>query len=207
VIEVPTLELAAPADPAPLDRALGRLHRYDWLVFTSANAVRAVRTRLAALGIDPRPVGRATHVAAVGSATSEIFREQFEGGEVSLEPAAGFRAEALAELFAIRGCAHQRMLLPVSDRARDVLPKALGALGAEVEVVVAYRTVTPEGLAGRLAEAIRPGLDLAVFASPSAAKASMRSGAGAGCPRPSRADHGAGRADGASGPRRRVHPR
>lgn len=168
VIEVPTLELAAPADPGPLDRALGRLHRYDWLVFTSANAVRAVRTRLAALGIDPGPVGRATHVAAVGSATSEIFREQFEGGEVSLEPAAGFRAEALAELFAIRGCAHQRMLLPVSDRARDVLPKALGALGAEVEVVVAYRTVTPEGLAGRLAEAIRPGLDLAVFASPSA---------------------------------------
>lgn len=168
VVEIPTLELAPPLDPGPLDRALERLHRYDWLVFTSANAVRAVKERLETLGFDPRPVGRATLVASVGSTTSQAFREQFGWGVVSLEPSAGFRAAALAELFAIRGCSSQRMLLPASDRARDVLSRALGALGAEVEVVIAYRTVTPEGLAGRLAEAIRPGLDLAVFASPSA---------------------------------------
>jgi uroporphyrinogen III methyltransferase/synthase len=168
VTEIPTLELAAPVDLGPLDRALGRLHRYDWLVFTSANAVRTVKERLETLGLDPRPVGRATLVASVGSVTSEVFREQFEGGVVSLEPSAGFRAEALAELFSIRGCSGQRMLLPASERAGDVLPRALEALGAEIEVVIAYRTLTPQGLARRLAEAIRPGLDLAVFTSPSA---------------------------------------
>lgn len=171
VIEIPTLELAPPEDPAPLDRALARLHRYDWLVFTSANAVRAVGRRLLALGLDPSPVGRALPVASVGAATSAALREQFPGAEVSLQPAAGFRGEALVELFDIRGCAGQSLLLPMSDRARDSLTRGLAALGAQVEGVVAYRTVTPEGLADRLAAGLRGGVDLVVFASPSAVEA------------------------------------
>jgi uroporphyrinogen-III synthase len=168
VLEVPTLELVPPADPEPLDRALRRLHRYDWLVFTSGNAVRALRARLGELGIDAGAVGRALPVASVGAATSEVVHELFPGGDVGLEPSAGFSAEALLEAFAARDCAGQRFLLPTSSRARDVLPKGLAALGAEVESVVAYETVSPEGVAKRLSECLGGGIDLAVFASPSA---------------------------------------
>jgi uroporphyrinogen III methyltransferase/synthase len=168
VVEVPTLELAPPEDMAPLDRALRRLHRYDWLVFTSGNAVRSVRTRLSELGMDAGAIGRALPVASVGPATSEVVRELFPGGDVSLEPSTGFQAEALLEVFTVRGCAGQRFLLPTSSRARDLLPKGLTALGAEVEVLVAYRTVSPEGVADRLTEALGGGIELAVFASPSA---------------------------------------
>jgi uroporphyrinogen III methyltransferase/synthase len=168
VIEVPTLELAPPENSAALDRALGRLHRYDWLVFTSGNAVRALGLRLHELGIEASAVGRALPVATVGAATSEVFHETFPGAQVSLEPSTAFHAEALLSCFAARGCAGQRFLLPTSDRARDLLPRGLAALGGEVEAVVAYRTVIPEGLAERLADGLRDGVDLAVFASPSA---------------------------------------
>jgi uroporphyrinogen III methyltransferase/synthase len=168
VVEVPTLEVVPPADPAPFDRALEALHRFDWLVFTSANAVHAVAQRMRTLGLDSAAVGRALAVASVGSATSEAFRGSFPEAEVALQPTAGFKAAALLEAFAIRGCAGQSVLLPASDRARDVLPRGLLALGARVEHVVAYRTVEPDGLAGRIAAALGAGIDLVVFASPSA---------------------------------------
>jgi uroporphyrinogen-III synthase len=171
VVEIPTLELAPPADSAPLDRALAGLHRYDWIVFTSANAVRAVRRRLLALGLDPMPVGKALPVASVGGATSAALQQEFPGAEASLQPASGYRAEALVEAFATRGCAGQNLLLPASDRARDLLPRSLEALGARVECVVAYRTVVPQGLAQRLDAGLRAGVDLVVFASPSAVEA------------------------------------
>src|SRR5262249_53690881 len=59
-------------------------------------------------------------------------------------------------------------LLPTSDRGRTVLPDGLRARGAVVDVVVAYRTIAPEGLERALAECLRGGVDAAVFASPSA---------------------------------------
>ena len=59
VLEVPAIEIVAPADWAPLDEALTGLERYDWVVLTSANAVGAVLGRMAVLGLEPRlAVGR-----------------------------------------------------------------------------------------------------------------------------------------------------
>jgi uroporphyrinogen III methyltransferase/synthase len=60
------------------------------------------------------------------------------------------------------------VLVPLSERARDVLVAGLRARGARVEAPVAYRTVAPPGLAERYAELARAGFDLLVFASPSA---------------------------------------
>lgn len=168
VVEIATIAIVPPEDFGPLDRALRELHRYDWLVFTSANAVRSVRARLDALGLDPTPVGRGTPVAAVGPSTTEAFREHFPGGEVGVQPEREFRAEGLAEAFAARGVRGRRFLLPVSDRARGTLAADLTAAGAEVSTVVSYRTVTPAGMRERLTAELEAGLDLATFASPSA---------------------------------------
>ena len=69
--EVPLIELRPPSDPRPLDAALVDLGRYDWMVFTSANAVEAVSTRMAALAV-AFPAG--VRLASVGPATTEAVR-------------------------------------------------------------------------------------------------------------------------------------
>lgn len=171
VVELPLIETAPPEDSAPLDAALARLHRYDWLAFASANAVRAVADRLAALGLADASVGQGTAVASVGAATSAAFREAFPRGSVSLEPAAEFRAEALLAAFRSRGVNGERFLLPVSDRGRETLAHGLREAGGQVDSVVAYRTRPAPDLPERLSGILKSGLDIAVFASPSAVEA------------------------------------
>jgi uroporphyrinogen-III synthase len=167
VLEVPAIEVTPPDDTRPLDAALHALGRYDWVVFTSANAVFAVRDRLALLGREPA----LPRIALVGAATRRALATSFPGVSVDVEPAADFRAEGLLAAFDAREVGGRRLLLPTSDRGRDVLPGGLRARGATVDVVVAYRTTVPEGLARGLAEALAGGIDAAVFASPSAVQA------------------------------------
>ncbi|MBI3932766.1 MAG: uroporphyrinogen-III synthase [Acidobacteria bacterium] len=167
VLEAPAIDVAWPEDTGPLDRALRGLHRYHWILFTSANAVRFVRERLESLGLD-RDVGvRGVRVGSVGPSTTEAFRAHFPEGTVSVEPTSEFRAEGLLAALGpdVDG---QTFLLPTSDRARDVLRATLEARGAKVDAVVAYRTMAAGDLPHRLSEALRPGIDLVLFASPSA---------------------------------------
>jgi uroporphyrinogen III methyltransferase/synthase len=168
VVELPTVAIVPPEDWRPLDDALRQLHRYDWIVFTSANAVTSVADRLSAEDLDGGAIGRGTAVAAVGPATAQAFRERFPGREVEIQPRAEFRAEGLAEALTSRGIAGQRFLVPLSDRARPVLKEAIEAAGGRVDAVVAYRTAPPETLAERVRDLAEQGVDLLTFASPSA---------------------------------------
>jgi uroporphyrinogen-III synthase len=165
--EVPLIELRPPSDPRPLDAALGDLGRYDWMVFTSANAVEAVSTRMAARAVT-LPAGLS--LASVGPATTEAVRAAWPGARVSLEPAADFRAAALVAAFDRTLVQGRRVLLPVSDRAAETVSRGLTARGALVDRVVAYRTVSADG-GQALAQRLRDGVDAAVFASPSAVEA------------------------------------
>ena len=72
-LEVPTIEIMPPADFAPLDAALQHLSRYEWVIFTSANGVRAFMDRLFHMGQDVRVLGRA-RLAVIGPATAEALR-------------------------------------------------------------------------------------------------------------------------------------
>ena len=165
VVELPLIEIAEPADPAAVDGALRALQRYDWVVFTSANAVRAVARRARALGIGPAE-WRARKIASVGPATTAALRESFAGVAIAAEPAVHDALNVLKELAGhARG---RRFLLPTSDRAREALAEGLRAAGAAVDVVVAYRTTAPDGLRERALEGLRDGADAVVFASPSA---------------------------------------
>jgi len=165
VIELPLIEVTPPADMAPLDAALRGLGRYDWVVFTSANAVRSLSDRMTDLGLAERALtGR--KVASVGPATTRTLTECFTGLVVSAEAARHDAEALLGELAA--GARGLRFLLPTSDRARDVLPEGLRRAGATVDVVTAYRTVAPSGLRDRVLECLRREVDLVTFASPSA---------------------------------------
>lgn len=146
-IEFPVIHIAPPDDSGPLDAALVAARGYDWLVFTSVNGVESALARLVALGRGPEALAGPL-IAAIGPATAGRLRAV--GLEPALVPERFVAEEVLAGMLA-RGVAGRRVLLARAERARDVLPEGLRAAGADVEVVVAYRTLPgrpdPEALA------------------------------------------------------------
>ncbi|MGD0786988.1 MAG: uroporphyrinogen-III synthase [Terracidiphilus sp.] len=162
VVEVPVLEIIPPESYAPLDDALKRLDRYDWLVLTSTNTLDALCCRCARLGVNPAKA-KGLNVAAVGRATAEAARHF--GFHVAVVPEAQV-AEGLVSALGerVRG---KRVLLPRAAAARDMIPDALRAAGAEVDVVDAYRNVLPERAPEQLRLALAEGIDAATFTSSS----------------------------------------
>jgi uroporphyrinogen III methyltransferase / synthase len=166
VVFAPAIEVGPPEDPGPLDEALRALEGYEWLVFTSTNAVAAVKARLEALGRKALP--KELKIASVGRATSEAAQEAFPESRVALAPADDYRGLGLVEAFAKLDPQPRRVLLPGSNLSAPTLADGLRALGATVDVRIAYRTSTPEDLKSRLEETLASGIDLVLFASPSA---------------------------------------
>jgi uroporphyrinogen-III synthase/uroporphyrinogen III methyltransferase/synthase len=161
-VEVPVLEIRAAESFDALDAAIQNLTNYDWLILTSANAVRALVERAYALGIElAQPAG--LKVAAVGGATADAARDA--GWNVVFTPE-NYVAESLVQGL-VDGIAGQRVLLVRAAAARDVIPEALRAAGAEVSVVNAYRNVMPEAAPELLRRAISGGIDAAAFTSSS----------------------------------------
>jgi len=130
-----------PENIESLDAALRQLGRYDWLILTSANAVRALADRAATLGIALAQTPR-LQVAAVGEATAAEAR--MSGLHVAFVPE-NYVAESLVEgLLQSLQISSQRILLARATVARDVIPDALRTAGAMVDVVDAYCNVLPE---------------------------------------------------------------
>jgi uroporphyrinogen-III synthase/uroporphyrinogen III methyltransferase/synthase len=161
-VEVSVIEIRPPSDLAPLNRALRSLANYDWLILTSANTVHALADRATLLGLS---LAATPHlkVAAVGEATAAPARDT--GLSVALVPEA-YVAESLTEILAaqVRG---KKVLLARASIARDVIPDALRAAGASVDVVDAYRNVMPEAAPALLREALQKGIAAAAFTSSS----------------------------------------
>lgn len=163
-VEVPVLEILPPEDFAPLDAALHRLDRYDWLILTSANAVRALAERASRAGI-PFAQAAPPQVAAVGQATATEAEKS--GLEVALVPES-YVAESLVLALASR-IAGRKVLLARAAVARDVIPDALRKAGATVDVVDAYRNAMPAAAPEQLRRALAEGIDAATFTSSSSA--------------------------------------
>ncbi len=161
-VEVPVLEIQPPLSFEALDRALRQLDSYDWLIFTSANTVRQLAERSAALGISFEKT-LTPQVAAVGEATASAAWDA--GFAVALVPES-YVAESLVESLAGQA-AGKRILLARAEIARDVIPDALRVAGAVVDVVDAYRNVLPEAAPELLRQALDAGIDAATFTSSS----------------------------------------
>jgi uroporphyrinogen III methyltransferase/synthase len=164
VVELPTIEVVPAADYGPLDAAIAELERYDWLIFTSANGVRFFLERLDRSGRDLR-VLRA-RICAIGPAT----RAALEALHLKVDlMGREYVAEGLLEAFAPYDLAGARVLLPRAAVARDLVPVELARRGARVDVVEAYRTVTPAGAAANAAALFgaTPRPDWIVFTSSS----------------------------------------
>jgi uroporphyrinogen III methyltransferase/synthase len=147
VIEMPTIEIVPPADYGALDHAIAELGSYDWLIFTSANGVRYFVQRLDQSRQDLRALR--AKVCAIGEAT----RKAVEALHLKVDlMGQEFVAESLVEAFGAIDLQGKRILLPRAAVARDILPRKLRERGACVDVVEAYRTVAPEGVAQQAAE-------------------------------------------------------
>jgi uroporphyrinogen III methyltransferase/synthase len=129
-IVMPTITIQPPADRQPLDHALSQ--HYDWVIFTSANAVHAVCQQSAVCW---------SAIAVIGPATAKALSEY---GLTPTLIAERHVAEGVFEILAahtdLRG---KRILLPQANLARPVLVQLLQATGAQIDVVTAYETVRP----------------------------------------------------------------
>lgn len=134
VVELPVIEFAPMEFESPDWKA------YDWAVFTSANAVEALFSRLA-----PE---RGPAIVAIGPATADALRAV--GLEPDIVPEAHV-AEGVVDALKDTPLAGKRVLLPRAAAARDVIPAELSARGACVNVLPVYRTAVPADLAGRAA--------------------------------------------------------
>jgi uroporphyrinogen-III synthase len=145
VIEIPFIEIRKPPSYQPLDATLKRLEEYDWLIMTSVNGVDALWRRAKKLRLGKKPF-RHLQIAAIGPATSKAIEKH--GLRVSVVPKQ-YVAESVVESLRnqIRG---KRVLLARARIARDVIPRELRALGAQVDVVDAYQTAVPKSSRSRL---------------------------------------------------------
>ena len=167
---VPTIAVEPPRAPQQMERAIKGLvtGRYQWIAFTSANAVRAVREKLEEYGLDARAFA-GIKVAAVGEQTAAAL------GEFGIKPDLVPEAEQSSEGLAAAWPPHDdvldpinRVLLPRADIATETLVARLTDLGWETEDVTAYRTVRAAPPPAPIREAIKGGgFDAVLFTSSS----------------------------------------
>lgn len=150
VLEIPFIEIRRPRSYRPLDSALKNLHEYDWLILTSVNGVDAFWDRLRKLHVKKKDL---THlqIAAIGPATKEAIEKH--GVRVDVVPNEYVAESVVARLY--DRVAGRRVLLARAKVARDVIPRELRNLGAQVDVVEVYETVIPRASRVRLRAVIK----------------------------------------------------
>ncbi len=163
-IEAPAIKMVPPESYAELDQAIAKLNTYNWLIFTSVNGVEHFFNRLHHLKRDSRALGNA-RVAAIGEQTAARLREYgILADIVPLE----FRAEGIIEALTGRIEPGMSVLIPRALVARDILPEKVRDMGASVDVVPVYRTLTADTDGKIVAEKLSAGeIELVTFTSSS----------------------------------------
>ncbi|HOZ59151.1 MAG TPA: uroporphyrinogen-III synthase, partial [Nakamurella multipartita] len=167
---VPTVAVEPPRTPAQMERAVKGLvdGRYQWIVFTSINSVRAVWEKFVEFGLDARAFS-GVRIACVDSATGDAVRalgivpelisadQQSSAGLLSTFPEYDDILDPV-----------DRVLLPRADIATETLAEGLRERGWEIDDVTAYRTVRAAPPAAPIREAIKTGgFDAVCFTSSS----------------------------------------
>lgn len=167
---LPALEIRGPADWDPVDEALSRLGRYQWLVFTSVNGVHAFVGRLRHTGRDLRALG-GVKIAAIGAKTAEALREYHLDADLVPER---FQSEDLAAALKQKVQPAERILLARADRGRELLREELAAL-AEVDQIAVYSQIDAVDSQSPMLDSLRRGeVDFILLTSSNIARALLR---------------------------------
>ena len=163
-IAFPTISIEPPVDWSELDRAIGELESYQWLIFTSANGVHFFFDRLREKGRDVRDL-KGIKICCIGPATAKQIEDR--GIKVDLMPEE-FIAEGILKSFATLNLQGVKILIPRAAKARDILQDNLRKQGAAVDVAVTYQTVNSGGKREELIGRIEEGdVDVITFTSSS----------------------------------------
>ena len=144
VEELPLIEIKEPTDFSRLDYCLQNLHKYDWIIFASANAVRHTMARAEVLQI---PITKillqyGVRVAVVGAATARVAAGfKLKVAFAPEQYVADFMVDQFPDYPELEG---KNIFWPRTDIGRDVIAERLTAAGATVDCAVAYLTVTPQ---------------------------------------------------------------
>jgi uroporphyrinogen III methyltransferase/synthase len=164
---LPAVSIREPSDWRPVDEAIERLSRYGWLVFTSANGVRAFLERLFHLGRDLRSLGR-LQLAAIGPKTAEALRKYHL--KPDLIPAK-YQSEVLADALENKIKPGERVLLARANRGRDLLQRELSS-SFEVDQIAVYDQVDAVAKDDPVLDHLRRGeIDFVTLTSSNIAKA------------------------------------
>ncbi|MCP2165987.1 uroporphyrinogen-III synthase /uroporphyrinogen-III C-methyltransferase [Goodfellowiella coeruleoviolacea] len=169
-VEVPTISVEPPRSPAQMERSVKGLvdGRYQWVVFTSTNAVRAVWEKFREFGLDARAFS-GVKIACVGEATAAKVRSF--GIVPELVPSGEQSSEGLLADFPPHDDILDpvdRVLLPRADIATETLAAGLRERGWEIDDVTAYRTVRAAPPPAETREMIKSGgFDAVCFTSSS----------------------------------------
>ena len=164
VLEVPTIEIAGPPDGGrALEAAVAGLDGYEWIAFTSVNAVERLLERVA----DARLLA-GVGLAAVGGATAGALTRWHLRADLVAPPDRS-HAQGLADAFPFpSGRGTGRVLHPRAESGREALGEGLRAKGWLVDEVVAYRTRAAPAPSDATAELLGQA-DAVTFTSPSTA--------------------------------------
>ncbi|HET6862719.1 MAG TPA: uroporphyrinogen-III synthase [Pyrinomonadaceae bacterium] len=172
VLSCPLIEIRDPNDYARLDEAIDHLYGYDWIIFTSGNAVEFFLKRLSFKNVSYTELDE-IKVAAIGDSTAEKLRDAYV--HVDLVPSLSKSEGVLSALVDyVGGDEHLQglnFLMPRATVGRDYLPKALEAANARVDVVATYQNVIPDNLdRGKFSAMLAGGADCIAFTSSSTVK-------------------------------------
>ena len=171
-MELPTIQTNDLKDFTELDAALARLGDFGWVIFASTNAVEAVFSRLEhnSKYRDARAFA-GSQIGAIGPATAHALERR--GILPDFVPATSVSESVVKEL-SDRDLAGTSVFLPGANIGRDVLAEGLVSLGAKVERVAAYQTVSPNGIYARAGDILSQGIDVVTFTSSSTVRNLMQ---------------------------------
>ena len=139
IIYFPTIEFIDPDDTSVIDSAINSLDSYDWIIFTSVNAVRFFFKRLEHHSLDAGAI-EGIKVGVVGPKTASVLKNIDVAIDLVPED---YRAEGLISGLTKTGIAGKKILLPRAFVGREVLPVTLRKNGADLTVAPIYKTVAP----------------------------------------------------------------
>ena len=165
VVEFPTIDIQPLADQNGIDKEIQELDKYDWIVFTSVNSVDIFMDRLFGSGRDVRALFM-LKIAVIGNETSKQLSTF------------GLKADLIPERFTSAGLVNAfkssgkdlsgiNVLIPGSQILKDVIPKGLKEMGAQVKTVTIYENRLPQYNVEELDEIFRDTPDLVTFTSSS----------------------------------------
>ncbi len=142
VLECPTIKLVEPDSWVELDTAIDDLKNFDWIVFTSVNAVRFFFERLTIRGFDCRVLAK-SKICTVGPKTAEAIR--LHGIRPDMIPS-DYKAEGVIAEFSALDVTGKHILFPRADKARDIITTELQKMGAHVHAPITYQNIIPDRL-------------------------------------------------------------